>query len=93
MNIRKIDMALLAPVLKGVLRETQGEASARLTLSSRNLQPVLNGAIRVERFETTVDYTNVPYALTGGTIDVADNVMTLQPAELTDPRETAPDST
>lgn len=86
MNIRKIDMALLAPVLKGVLRETQGEASARLTLSSRNLQPVLNGAIRVERFETTVDYTNVPYALTGGTIDVADNVMTLQPAELTDPR-------
>ena len=86
MNIRKIDMALLAPVLKGVLRETQGEASARLTLSSRNLQPVLNGTIRVDRFETTVDYTNVPYALTGGTIDVADNVMTLQPAELTDPR-------
>ena len=85
LNFRHIDMALLSPVLEGALENIKGSARARLTLTSRNRKPILNGTINVERFESKVSYTNVGYSLTESVADVKDNVITLRPTELVDP--------
>ena len=84
--LRKIDMALLDPVLKGVLRGSKGEAEARLVLTNPDRKATLNGSVAVNAFSTTVDYTNVTYSMPEGTIDVRDNTMTLRPSALYDPQ-------
>lgn len=84
-HLRRIDMALLDPVLKGVLRGSKGEAEARLVLSNPDRKAMLNGNIAVNAFSTTVDYTNVTYSMPEGAIDVKDNTLTLRPSVLYDP--------
>ena len=79
-------MALLDPVLKGVLRGSKGEAEARLVLTNPDRKATLNGSVAVNAFSTTVDYTNVTYSMPEGTIDVRDNTMTLRPSALYDPQ-------
>ena len=85
LNIRKLDMALLTPVLSGVLSDMQGDAHARLKLTSRDYNPILNGELYIDRFRTKVDYTNVAYTLTDGVAEVTDNVIRLRPTQLSDP--------
>lgn len=85
-NLRRIDLSLLDPVLAGVLRGTGGEADARLRLTNPDQKPTLDGTIDVRSFRSTVGYTNVAYSMDGGTIDVKDNVMTLRSTELVDPK-------
>ena len=63
MHLRRIDLSLLDPVLKGVLRETQGMADASLRLTNPGGKLTLDGTIGVGTFRSTVDYTNVPYTM------------------------------
>ena len=84
-HLRRIDLSLLDPVLKGVLRETQGMADASLRLTNPGGKLTLDGTIGVGTFRSTVDYTNVPYTMSDAVIDVRRNTMTLRPTELYGP--------
>lgn len=52
-HLRRIDLSLLDPVLKGVLRETQGMADASLRLTNPGGKLTLDGTIGVGTFRST----------------------------------------
>ena len=65
-NFPRFDMALLEPLLQGVLIQTAGTANTKLTMTGGpEGGPLLNGTIQVENYEATVDYTRARYRLAG----------------------------
>ncbi len=80
-----IDMALLDPILDGVIGETKGRAHASLTLSNPDKRLKIDGTILADTLSTKVLFTQVPYQLIAPRFDVINSVMTLQKNHLTDP--------
>ncbi len=85
-NLHGMDLSLLDPLLSGVVRDTRGEANATLMVTGVRRKLSLNGTIRIPELTTTVDFTNVPYRVQNGEILVKDNVFSLKPVSLADPK-------
>ena len=76
-HLPDIDLALLSPVLNGVLTDIEGTAHADVVLRGTGGTPSLNGKITVPDFAGTVDFTRVRYHLNDAEIDVVDNSLIL----------------
>ena len=76
-RIDSLDAAMLDPLLGGIIEDTRGTASARLTLGGtlRNLR--VDGEIDVPWFETTVGYTRARYGVGNARIEVDNSVLRL----------------
>lgn len=88
MNVRlkKVDLSLLNPLLKGIVSQTTGSADMRLAFSNANpaKRPQLDGRIDIPQLYMTVDFTKVRYGISRGVILVKNNVLTLEKNNLTD---------
>ncbi len=78
-RLDSLDAALLDPFLGGVIENTRGKASARLTLGGELRTLRMNGSIEVPHFETTVAYTRVPYSVEGAHLTMENSVLKLPP--------------
>lgn len=85
LNTDSLDMALLDPMLSGVISDTHGAASASLTLTGQRREAELNGEIRVRDLSTTVDFTQVTYSVPEARIAVKDNTLKVEPVRVYDP--------
>lgn len=70
LTIDSLDMALLDPLLEGVISSTEGSAAIDLDVTGVGSEPDINGSIRIRDFATRVDYTQVRYTLPEATIRV-----------------------
>jgi len=84
-NVNNVDLSLIDPFLKGVLRGTSGKADVALSLEGQADRPVIGGAIAVRNMATTIDFTNVAYTVPTATISVSNDNFTLQPTPIIDP--------
>ena len=83
-DMDSLDMALLNPLLKGVVSGTQGVAVADLTFTGERRAAELRGDIKVYDLSTTVDYTQVEYYVPSATIDVRNNHFHVSDADVYD---------
>lgn len=74
LTIDSLDMALLDPMLDGVISSTRGVAAIDLTVKGTGAEPDIDGVMRVRDFGTTVDYTKVRYTLPEATIRVDESL-------------------
>lgn len=84
-NFDSINMVLLEPMLKGILSETSGAASADLRLTGSGSKPSLNGVVDVKRYSAQVDFTKARYDL-AGRVTVKDNRFEINDFPLSDGR-------
>jgi hypothetical protein len=84
-RVDSLDAGLLDPILGGVLEDTRGKASARLTLGGTLRAPDIDGTIEVPQIETTVAYTRARYTAEGARIAVENSVMNLPWTPVTNP--------
>lgn len=83
-DIPRFDMALLEPLLQGVLVDTRGRARTKLALTGGpEGGPLLNGTIGVDEYAATVAYTRARYTLSGP-VTVTNNRFELPPSPLSD---------
>ncbi|MBQ3026227.1 MAG: translocation/assembly module TamB domain-containing protein, partial [Alistipes sp.] len=73
MQTEGVKMSLLDPMLRSVIRDTEGVAEVDLTLSGERRMAELRGDIKVDSLATTVDYTRCRYSVPKATIKVEDN--------------------
>ncbi len=83
-HLSGVDLALVDPLLKGVIRGSRGTADVDLRMTSREGSPLFNGTVRIPNLTTTVAFTNVPYTLSDATLRVKDNTFTLPSTPLRD---------
>ena len=72
-RFEKLPMAMLDPILSGVVSETQGMADAELEIMGKGRQASLNGSVDVKDLSTMIDYTRVRYSVPRAKIQVKDN--------------------
>jgi hypothetical protein len=84
-SVDSLDAGLLDPLLGGVLEDTRGTASARLTLGGTLRTLDIDGTIEVPQIETTVAYTRARYTAEGARIAVENSVMSLPWTPVTNP--------
>lgn len=77
------NMALLEPMLSGILTHTYGTADVDLKLTGGNGTPSLNGEVNVLNYSAMVDYTKARYSLKGN-VEVRNNNFTLAPTPISD---------
>lgn len=82
--LENIDMALLDPVLQGVITDTKGKAKVDLTLTGEKRDASLNGEIEVTDLSTTLDYTKCTYTSPKARVVVKDNKFYLRNAPIYD---------
>ena len=85
LTVDSLDMALLDPVLAGIVSETEGTAAARIELRGEGPQATLSGSVRVRDFATTVDYTKVRYSMPEAELKLADSRFTARDVPVFDP--------
>lgn len=85
MNVDSMKMALLDPVLKGVISDTRGAADMELVLSGQRREATLRGRIDVRGLGTKVDFTQVEYTAPHAVLDIADNRLSAKNVALFDP--------
>lgn len=73
LDVDSLDMGLLDPILSGVVSSTEGLASADLVLQGQRREAELAGEIRVAGLKTTVDFTQVTYAMPEAVLSVRNN--------------------
>ncbi len=73
LDFPRVDLALLEPLLNGVLTDVEGEAEAHLRLEGSGNEPSLDGTILFSSFAATVDFTKVRYRMENGRMNVAHN--------------------
>ncbi|MBE6195810.1 MAG: hypothetical protein E7137_01785 [Rikenellaceae bacterium] len=83
-RIDYIPMQLLNPILKGVISDTQGSASADLTLMGEGRKAELMGSLDARDLSTRVDFTGVEYRLPEAHVAVADNRLVVRDVEIFD---------
>lgn len=83
-DLTGVPLELLDPMLEGVIRGTQGEASTNLTLLSKDGNISLDGTIDFDEMQTTIDYTKVRYTVKGGKIEVRGSSFYLPKTPFTD---------
>ena len=73
MQTEGVKMALLDPVLSGVITDTDGIAAIDLTLSGERRMAELRGEIQVDSLATTIDYTRCRYSAPKAIVKVENN--------------------
>ena len=86
LDVDSLDMALLDPILAGVVSSTEGMASAGLTLQGQGRKADLEGEIRVAGLKTTVDFTQVTYSMPEAVLNVKNNRFRASNVPIFDPR-------
>jgi len=72
-QLDSLDMALIDPILTGVVTGTKGRADARLTLQGEHRNAELTGDIDITGLVTTVDFTKVTYSMPHAALKVENN--------------------
>ena len=80
----KLDVALLDPLLSGVITNTSGNAKVDLMLTGQKRDVSLNGDILVTDMSTTLDYTKCTYTAPRAVIKVQNNKFYLKDAPIYD---------
>ena len=80
-----LDMALVGPILSGVVSDTRGVAKASLTLDGTRRNATLQGDIEVRDLSTKVDFTQVTYTVPEAHISVNNNHLDVRSATVFDP--------
>ncbi len=83
-DMDSLDMALIDPLLKGVVSKTRGVAVADLTFTGERRAAELRGGIEVRDLSTTVDFTQVEYSVPEAKIDVRNNLFHVNPTTVYD---------
>ena len=73
LTVDTLSMALLDPLLEGVISSSMGRAEVDLTLRGEGRNADLSGAIQVRDFRTKVDYTQVEYTMPRAELKVSGN--------------------
>ena len=73
LTVDSLNMALLDPLLEGVISSTRGRAVADLTIQGQGREADLSGSVQVQDLRTTVDFTQVSYSMPRAVLQVADN--------------------
>ena len=76
-DIDSLDMALLNPLLQGVVSQTRGVAKVDLSLTGERRKADLHGNISVRDLSTKVDFTQVTYTVPKAEIAVRNNRFTV----------------
>ncbi len=85
LKVDSLDMALLDPVLSGIVSDSKGTAAAAVELRGQGAETSLSGSVRVRDFATTVDYTKVRYSMPEAELQLADSRLTAQDVPVFDP--------
>ena len=86
MDTDSLDVALINPVLQGVISNTRGVAETHLVLDGVKREAHLNGDIAVRDMSTKIDYTGVTYSVPETVrINVNDNRFNVASARVVDP--------
>ena len=80
----RLDMALLDPLLSGVLKNTSGNAKVDLMLTGQKRNASLNGEILVTDMSTMLDYTKCTYTAPKAVVKVQNNKFYLKDAPIYD---------
>ncbi len=80
-----IPLALVDPLLKNVVSQTQGHANANITFEGDHLNASLNGHIDIVDMETLVDYTQVRYRAPSARLIINDNNFECRSVPIYDP--------
>ena len=72
-QLNHLPMAMLDPLLTGVVSRTEGMADATLSLEGQRREATLSGKVEVSDLSTMVDFTRVRYSVPKATIAVEDN--------------------
>lgn len=83
-DMDSLDMALIDPLLQGVVSGTQGVAVADLTFTGERRSAELRGDIEVSDLSTTVDFTQVKYQVPSAKIEVRNNHFHIAPVAVYD---------
>ncbi len=83
-KVKGVDLSLLDPLLKGILRESRGVADVDVSVISRKGSPEFEGTVSIPRLTTTVDFTGVPYSFADASISIKDNVFRLNSTQIAD---------
>lgn len=73
LTVDSLDMALLDPLLEGVISSTEGRAAADLVIEGKGREADLSGGVKVRDLRTTVDFTQVSYTMPQAELKVAGN--------------------
>lgn len=73
MTVDTLPMALLDPLLEGVISSTKGRAEVDLQLQGEGRKAELSGAIQVRDLSTKIDFTQVTYTMPSAELKVAGN--------------------
>ena len=80
-----LDMALLNPILSGVVSDTKGTGNVDLVLRGQGRDANLSGNIHVRDMSTTVDFTQVGYTMPEAVVKVENNRFTAERVPIFDP--------
>lgn len=83
-NIDRLNLGLLDPLLKGIISDTKGTAAVRLTLDGKGRYATLQGKAIVSDLETKVDYTNCIYRAPSAEVNVYNNRLVVDRARVFD---------
>ncbi len=83
-RIDHIPMQLLNPILRGVISDTRGSASADLVLKGVGRDADLSGSLDARNLSTRVDFTGVEYYLPEARVEVADNRLVVRDVPIYD---------
>ncbi len=84
MRMSHLNMALLDPLLKGVISDTEGSGEVDLTLQGERRNAEVSGEILLRDLATTVDYTNCRYEVPKAVMNVSQNRFVVERAPMFD---------
>ncbi len=83
-NLPKLPLSLLDPMLSGIITNSQGDAATDLTLTIGSGDVSLDGSIEFEKFATTIDFTKARYTIQDAKIEVRNSSFFLPETKITD---------
>ena len=84
-EVDSMRLALIDPVLQGVVSETEGVARMELVLRGKERDASLHGQIHVNGLKTKVDFTQVEYTAPEFVLDIENNAFSGKGIRLYDP--------
>lgn len=84
-TLPRADLAVLDPLLQGVIGSTRGSADVDMTLRGTGRDATLSGRIDVSDFATKVDFTQVTYSMPRAVLTMENNRLTARGVPVYDP--------
>jgi hypothetical protein len=67
-DIKKLEMEVVDPFVKGLIHDSEGYLSGQFSLGGSPDKPLLNGTLLLNDLQTVIDYVNTTYKIDSGTI-------------------------